>query len=92
MNVAHHVDTDSPRNMNWAGRPDLRCAPSPTPDVFLVTNGEKLAADTTIFYDGGDLRLNAKQVENPQQQGLAPFGLHLDQFQGAGSFLSLRCN
>lgn len=73
---------------DWAWRPALWRGPLTTPGVSSVRNKSKLGDEVTVFHDCSAAEITLRQLRNRRPEDLAPYGLCLDVFRFAGSFLS----
>jgi hypothetical protein len=78
-----------PADSDWAWRPDLWRGPLPVQGIAAVRNKSQLGRGATLYHDCPRTELTLRQVRNLREADLAPFGLQLDVFEFAGSYLSL---
>lgn len=78
-----------PDGTDWTWRPDLWRGPLPEQGAAGVTNRTAIGNGVTVFHDCPRAEIALRQIRNTDTADLAPFGLALDVFGFAGSFLSL---
>ena len=78
-----------PADADWAWRPELWSGPLPVQGLSSVRTKTLLAQGTTLYHDCPRAEMTLRQVRNLRESDLAAFGLQLDVFGFAGSYLSL---
>ena len=80
---------DLPASTDWSHRPSPWSGPI-TPTGFAPAKSETAIGEgVNLFHDCKSPELSVRQVQNRQENDLAPFGLQFDIFDFDGSFLSL---
>lgn len=74
---------------DWAWRPDLWLGPLPGIGCAGAVGGTALGRGVTLFHDCPAAEVITRQIRCPGAGDPAPYGLRLDVFHFAGSFLSL---
>lgn len=85
----HPAEMRSPLHSDWVWRPDLWNVPVSPQGFAAVENRTAFGASSTVFHDCSDSELTIKQIRTTREADAAPFGVRLDVFRFAGSFLSL---
>lgn len=78
-----------PMGTDWAWRPDLWRGPIAVPGVAAAPRKTEIAPGATLFHDCPAGEITVRQIRNTRESDLAPYGLRLDVFRFAGSFLSI---
>lgn len=81
-----------PVGTDWRWRSGSFDAPLTPFGMARPKSGQRLGADTALWHDCPDRALVLRQIVNERATDLAPFGLRLEVFSFAGSFLSLACD
>lgn len=99
--VIHHADArlalplvgnqsfPRPRDADWAWRPELWSGPLPERGGVGIQARVPLGQETTLYHDCTRGEMTLRQIRNTRTADLAAFGLKLDVFDFAGSYLSL---
>lgn len=78
-----------PMGTDWSWRPDLWRGPIAMPGLAAAPRRAELATGATLFHDCPESEITVRQIRNTREADLAPYGLRLDVFRFAGSFLSV---
>lgn len=78
-----------PSDSDWVWRPELWSGPVPARGLTRVASQTRLAAGVTLFHDSPINEITTRQIRNTGPADPAAYGLRLDVFHFAGSFLSL---
>lgn len=78
-----------PQGTEWAFRPEAWSGPVSPSGKSSIQSKENIGNDLTIYHDCNNSEMTLRQVRNRLEKDLAPFGIQLDVFNFAGSFLSL---
>ncbi|MCA0928156.1 DUF6478 family protein [Ruegeria profundi] len=78
-----------PLGADWCWRPDLWRGPLARPGVASAPRRAQIDRQVTLFHDCSLTEIGMRQTRNSQDQDLAAFGLQVEVFGFAGSFLSL---
>ncbi len=78
-----------PQGTEWAHRPEAWAGPVHPSGTSSVPDKSKIGHEVTLFHDCTSSEMTLRQVRNSREEDLAPFGIQLDVFNFAGSFLSL---
>ncbi|WP_170789844.1 DUF6478 family protein [Ruegeria lacuscaerulensis] len=78
-----------PLGTDWSWRPDLWREPLSRSGLASAPRRTPLDGQTTLFHDCALSEISLRQTRNRRDNDLAPFGLSLEVFEFAGSFLSL---
>lgn len=78
-----------PMHSDWGWRPELWSGPVRPTGYAGVESRTLIGEEAKIFHDCTLTEIAVRQVRNLQPEHIAPFGLRIDVFRFAGSFLSL---
>lgn len=78
-----------PSRADWAWRPELWSGPVLPPGLAAVAPGTPFGAEARLFHDCGEGELTLRQFRTTRASDLAPYGLGIEVFHFAGTFLSL---
>ncbi len=78
-----------PQGTDWSWRPDVWREPLDRPGLASAPRKAKMDGQVTLFHDCNLAEISLRQVRNRRDSDLAPFGLALEVFNFAGSFVSL---
>lgn len=78
-----------PAGTDWAWRPMLWRSALAQPGLTGAQSRETLGGEVTLFHDCPHSEVILRQTRNHSESDLAPFGLTIEVFAFAGSFLSL---
>ncbi|MEL6681977.1 MAG: DUF6478 family protein [Pseudomonadota bacterium] len=78
-----HAGTD------WSWRPKIWRAAFDKRGAASALSRTPLGNELTLFHDCPMAEISLRQVRNTREEDFAPFGLHLEVFHFAGSYLSL---
>lgn len=74
---------------DWTWRPDLWTGPNPQAAMASVRSQSQIAEGVTLFHDCQHAEIALRTQRNTRVSDLAPFGLSIEVFHFAGSFLSI---
>jgi hypothetical protein len=80
---------DTPRQCDWAWRPDAWRGPIVPPAYAGITSGTQLGTGLKLFHDCPLGEISVRQIRSADALAQAPYGVVLDIFGFEGSFLSL---
>ena len=78
-----------PLGTDWCWRPDLWRASLSRPGLASIPRKFALDQQVTLFHDCSLSEISVRQTRNTDEKDLAAFGLNVEVFGFAGSFLSL---
>ncbi len=78
-----------PIGTDWSWRPDAWREPLSAPGLAPAPRKAGLDGQVTLFHNCDLAQIGMRQMRNQRDQDLAPFGLAIEVFEFAGSFLSL---
>ncbi|WP_435310355.1 DUF6478 family protein [Primorskyibacter sedentarius] len=78
-----------PHDADWSYRPELWRGPLRVPGLSPVKSEAMLGEEVKAFHDCPRSEIMLRQIRNTRDADLAPFGLQMDVFSFAGSYLSL---
>lgn len=78
-----------PPGTDWAWRPKPWQAPVTPAGIAPALSKMKLTSELVIFHDCKNAEVSLRQTRNARDTDLAPFGISLEVFHFAGSYLSL---
>lgn len=78
-----------PQGTEWAYRPEAWSGPVEPNGMSSAAPKSRIGNELTLFHDCSTREIILRQVRNNREEDLAPFGIQLDVFNFAGSFLSL---
>jgi hypothetical protein len=78
-----------PLYTDWAWRPELWRGPLHPSGMTSVETKTEFGSELKVFHDCPHAELTLRQVRNQRESDLAPYGLRMDVFRFAGSFLSI---
>ncbi|WP_194097454.1 DUF6478 family protein [Marivivens aquimaris] len=78
-----------PRGTDWSWRPNTWRAPLAERGVVSVASRTVIGDEITLFHDCRYNEMAFRQLRNTREADLAPFGLRLEVYEFAGTFLSL---
>lgn len=78
-----------PPGTDWAWRHDLWRGRIPVPGHAGLVDGSQICDGAALFHDCRLSELTLRQIRNNRADDIAPFGLRIEVFRFAGSFLSL---
>lgn len=81
-----------PLGTDWSWRPDLWCGALPDPGAVCSGDRTPLGENMALYHDCPLGEVVVRQVRNNRPEDRAPYGLAIDVFGFAGTFLSLAMN
>lgn len=78
-----------PAGTDWSWRPKAWRAGVAQPGVAPAVSKSTLSNEITVFHDCPDAEITLRQIRNKSEDDFAPYGLKLEVFHFAGSYLSL---
>ncbi len=78
-----------PLGTDWSWRPELWRGPLPRPGLAAIPRKAPMDDRVTIFHDCPMAEIGLLQVRNSDEKDLAPYGLVIETFEFAGTFLSV---
>ncbi|MDX1741968.1 MAG: DUF6478 family protein [Ruegeria sp.] len=78
-----------PLGTDWCWRPELWRGPLAQPGIASAPRRAKMDRQVTLFHDCSLAEIGMRQFRNNRDQDLTAFGLQVEVFGFAGSFLSL---
>ncbi|RMD48867.1 MAG: hypothetical protein D6832_03015 [Alphaproteobacteria bacterium] len=87
--LAEHAEVRLPRRADWGWRPELWSGPIRPRGAVAPDPGARLGSEAQIFHDAAEPELTFRQLRNHRPEDVAPFGVALEVYRFAGSFLSL---
>ncbi|AGT07663.1 DUF6478 family protein [Paracoccus aminophilus] len=78
-----------PIGTDWRWRPGFMTAPIVPEGVVSPENGARLGQEAAVWHDCAERALILEQMRNHRATDLAPFGMRMEIFAFAGSFLSV---
>lgn len=79
----------NPKGADWTWRPDPWRDPMQTPGLVAAGKRSDLSPGIALHHDCPQGEVSLRQIRNTGSADLAPFGLRIEVFEFAGSFLSL---
>lgn len=87
--LSGHTAVRRPMHSDWAWRPELWSVPINPPGISAVASKEPFGREARVFHDCRHCEITLRQVRNTTPEDVAPFGVRIDVFRFAGTFLSL---
>ena len=77
-----------PPGTDWVWRPGVWRGALPQPGAASVASGTRLGTELALYHDCPLAELTLRQIRNRQETAPAPFGVQMEVFGFAGSYLS----
>ncbi len=89
MSTDNAASIPRPEMADWAWRPEVWSRAIRPSGFAAIASGTAIGQELKLFHDCSESEITLRQIRNADATDLAPWGLRLDVFRFAGSYLSL---